>query len=180
VAASKARYSTNVGSHFNMDKRVLLFLTLTSCTFETVELTERGIILDSKDDNSSYKELLQPGTYTIPFYDDFVKIEITPKDYNDEFNCLTKDEKTIRVEGFMQYYPIPDQVTELYKDYGYKFVDYLIIPEFRAAIRRAIMKYDSSHLDKSSIEAFAHQSLDSVLNKGHVATQDFKIDWVKY
>ena len=162
-----------------MDKRViLLLLTFTSCSIETVELTERGIILDNKNDNSSYKELLGPGTHVIPFYDDFVKIEIIPKDYEDEFNCLTKDEKEIRVKVFMQYYPIPDQVTELYKEYGVNFVDYFVIPEFRAAIRKSIITSDSSKLDKNRIEERAHQLIDSVLNKGHIATQNFKIDWV--
>jgi len=179
-AASERHHcrNTNVGGHFNMDRKVILILlVLTSCTFETVNLTERGIILDDKDDTSSSKEVLQPGTHLIPMYDDFVKIEIIPKDYEDEFKCLTKDEKEVIVKAKVQYYPITDQVADLYRNFGDNYFEYFVRPEFRAAIRESIGQYDSVTIDKTKIELRAKNILDSVYNHGHIGIQNFKIDW---
>ncbi|MBS1553547.1 MAG: hypothetical protein JSU09_01360 [Bacteroidetes bacterium] len=150
---------------------------MTSCTLEIVNLTERGIILDDKDDISSSKEILQPGTHLIPMYDDFVKIEIIPKDYEDEFKCLTKDKREVIVKAKVQYYPIPDQVADLYSDFGDNYFEYFVTPEFRAAIRKSIGQYDSMAIDKTKIELRVKKILDSVYNHGHIAIQNFKIDW---
>jgi regulator of protease activity HflC (stomatin/prohibitin superfamily) len=162
-----------------MDDRIALtfLLLLTSCTIETVNSDYKGLLIDNRENHASSKEVLQPGKHLIPVYDDLVLIRIAPTDYNDEFDCLTKDEKLIRVFTTVQYHPISEEIAQLYTSWGNNFFDYFIVPEFRATIRNTFKKYDSLNLNKAEIETLAIHGLDSVYKKGHIAIKNFNVDW---
>ncbi len=159
---------------------IIILLTLTSCTVEQVSSTERGVVLYDKQNSSSHKEILGPGTHYIPIYDDVVKVDILPKTYVDEFDCLTKDEKPIRIKTSMMCFPIPDQVDSLFEMYRDKYYEILIIPELRAAVRNSVSQYDSSALtaNKEIIADWLSSNLQKTYNDRHAAMNDFKIEWL--
>lgn len=159
---------------------VVVFILIASfSTFITVQPGERAIVFRPWTGGLDKDHILSEGIHLIaPWNKTFVydvrehSIEFTQKeDAYGELDVLDKNGLTIQVEVTVRFYPVFTKIGYIHEQFGVDYVNKLVIPEVRSAVRKIMGQYDAEELystKRQEVEQKIIDETESVLSKNYI------------
>lgn len=122
----------------------MLVLPLVGCGVEQVDEGYRGIktIWGKVDGNP-----LKPDIYFYnPISTDIFEMKVREELLEESTECFTKDTQTVKVTYALAYYPEPDKIGEIYKQFGGDWVTKVVNPAVVGSLKDAIGQYIADDL----------------------------------
>ncbi len=158
---------------------IVVFVLIGSLsTFITVQPGQRAIVfrpwsggLDKKDILAEGIHIIAPWNKTYTYDVREHSIEFSNKGKYGELDVLDKNGLTIQVEVTVRFYPIYNKIGYIHERFGKGYVDKLVIPEVRSAVRKVMGQYDAEQIystKRQEVEQKIIDETEAVLGKNYI------------
>lgn len=123
---------------------VLIAMSLTACGIEQVDEGSRGVkTVWGKVEGES----LTPGLYFYnPISSSIFELSVKEEKIVLQTNAFTKDTQTVTVEATVTYYPEPNNIQNLYSQFGRNWEEKIIAPSVLGSLKDSIGQYIADDL----------------------------------
>lgn len=160
----------------------VVILILSFSTFITIQPGFRGVVFRPWTGGLDKDHILNEGVHLIaPWNKVFVydvreqAISFTSKtEENSDYGALDvldKNGLTIHVEVTVRFYPVYDKIGYIHEQFGKGYVDKLVIPEVRSAVRKIMGQYDAEEIystKRQEVEQRIIDETESVLGQNYI------------
>lgn len=160
----------------------VVVLVLSFSTFITIQPGFRGVVFRPWTGGLDKNHILNEGVHLIaPWNKVFVydvreqAISFTSKsNQNSDYGALDvldKNGLTIHVEVTVRFYPIYNKIGYIHEQFGKGYVDKLVIPEVRSAVRKIMGQYDAEEIystKRQEVEQRIIDETENVLSKNYI------------
>ncbi|MBT1705369.1 prohibitin family protein [Chryseosolibacter indicus] len=148
-----------------------VLLGLSSSIFYTINATQRAVVFYKFGEGLNKDYVVQPGVHMkAPWNDVFIyDVQETSKDEN--MDVLDKSGLSIHVDITVRFKPIADKIGYIYEKFNVSYVDVLVIPEVRSAVRQVMGRYTAEEIystKRAEVEATIKEESEKVLNANNV------------
>ena len=154
---------------------VLLTIIILSNIFVLLDATERGVIFRKVINKGIDKENVLGAGYNIMApWDELKVFEISEQQIEETMDVLSKDGLSISLDVSLRYRPNPEEIGYLYESFQNNYVERLIRPELRSAVRKVIGQYTPEELyasKRQEIEDRIEESTREVLNSNYIVLE---------
>lgn len=125
---------------------IVAMLTMTSCTYESIDENQVGILVQRPYlFGSDGTQVLHPGRHVIAESSSLYLMDATPHRFVEKFtNLTTKDKSDVDFDFTFVMKIDPDKADVLYRGWGFEWYERNLEKEFRRSIRNKGMSYDMS------------------------------------
>ena len=152
----------------------LLFLFLASSAFLTIEAGERGVLFRPLTSGLDKENLYQPGFHVVAPWNDMFVYEVREQQLTEQLEVLSSNGLTIGTEVTVRVAPQTDKIGELHESFGSGYIDRLIKPEIRSAVREVIGRYTPEELystKRAEVQTGIQESLEKALGNNYINLQ---------
>ena len=152
---------------------VLALVVLVVAAFVTIEPGKVGIQVLFGQTSS---EVLQPGIHLINPLEEIVRMDIRTQAYtmsaktnegqvkgDDAIQVLSRDGLTLQLEVTVQYHLSPSSAPNVYTTIGLDYVEKIVRPEIRSALREAAVNYPATDLYSSKRDDYTNLVRDKLV-----------------
>jgi len=160
----------------------ILVIVLGSYTFKVVEPGERGIIFRKFTTGLDKEHIFQPGFYIIAPWNDFYIYSVREQSREETMDILDKNGLSINVDVTVRFNPTYNKVGYLHEKFGKFYVDVLVIPEVRSAVRTIMGKYIAEEIystKRTQVEAEIIKTTEDVLKDNFIDMKALLIRSIK-
>lgn len=125
---------------------VVLGLIFFTKTFVILQPTERGVVFKKYTSGLDVENIKGEGLNIIAPWNDVIIFQIQEQQIEETMDVLSKDGLSINLDVSLRFRPMPDQVGYLYRKFKTGYVESLIRPELRSAVRQIIGQYTPEEL----------------------------------
>ena len=154
---------------------VLLFvLFLASSAFLTIESGERGVLFRRFSGGLDKDNLYTPGFHIVAPWNDMYVYEVREQQITEQLEVLSSNGLTIGTEVTVRIAPQTDKIGELHETFGRSYIDRLIKPEIRSAVREVIGRYTPEELystKRAEVQTGIQESLEAALGNNFINLQ---------
>jgi regulator of protease activity HflC (stomatin/prohibitin superfamily) len=147
---SDQRYRTSQGKLVSF--AVLGFLILmvlvifSSATFITIDAGERGVLFRRFGGGLDKENIYTPGFHVLAPWNTMYRYEVREKQVEEKIDALSNNGLNIALDVTIRVHPKYDKIGDLHGEFGTDYVNTLIRPEVRSAVREAIGKFTPEEL----------------------------------
>ncbi len=133
---------------------VIVLIIFGSATFKIIQAGERGVIFRPFGSGLDKENIYDAGMHIIAPWNDMYIYDV--KEQSIEFSAdnpvyttldvLDKNGLTIEVEVTIRFYPSYDKVGIIHEKFGQEYIEKLVIPEVRSAVRKIMGKYKAEEI----------------------------------
>lgn len=152
---------------------VLLF-TLASSTFLTIDAGERGVLFRRFGEGLDKANIYQPGFHVVAPWNTMYVYEVREQQISEPMEVLSSNGLTIGTDVTVRVAPKVDKIGELHETFGRDYVDRLIKPEIRSAVREIIGRYTPEELystKRAEVTTSIQENLALALGRNYVNLQ---------
>ncbi|MCB0522278.1 MAG: prohibitin family protein [Lewinellaceae bacterium] len=149
----------------------VLFLILTSSTFLTIEPGERGVIFRPFGTGLDKENLFQPGFHVIAPWNKMYIYDVRENQIEEEMEVLSSNGLNIKVDVTVRVHPDFDKIGDLHENFGVDYLNSLVRPEVRSAVRQVIGRFQPEELYSSKreeVQSSIHKDIQENLGKNFV------------
>lgn len=149
----------------------VLLLILTSSTFLTLEPGERGVIFRPFGSGLDKEHLFQPGFHIIAPWNTMFIYDVRENQIEEEMEVLSSNGLNIKVDVTVRIHPDFDKIGELHENFGKDYLNSLVRPEVRSAVRQVIGRFQPEELYSSKreeVQSMIHKDIEENLAKNFV------------
>jgi regulator of protease activity HflC (stomatin/prohibitin superfamily) len=145
---------------------------LSSSIFYTINATQRAVIFYKFSEEGLAKDkVIQPGVHMkAPWNDVFVyDVQETSRDEN--MDVLDKSGLSIHVDVTVRFKPISEKIGYIYEKFNTAYVDVLVIPEVRSAVRQVMGRFTAEEIystKRAEVEATIKSESEKILHANNV------------
>ena len=153
---------------------VIVLLMFSNSTFVTIDAGERGVIFRPFSSGLDKENVYQPGFHVLAPWNDMFVYEVREKQFEEEMEVLSSNGLNIKVDVTARVRPNFGQIGELHENFGREYVDRLIRPEVRSAVRQVIGKFTPEELystKRDEVETLIAENLGTVLTRNYIDLQ---------
>lgn len=157
---------------------VILVIIFSSNMFYTVKPGERAIIFRKFTTGLDKEHIYGPGFHIVAPWNDFIKYTVREQSREETLDVLDKNGLTLNVDVFVRYNPIYKQIGYLHENIGQGYVNIVVIPEVRSAVRRIMGKFAAEEIystRRAEVEQEIYDETESVLKKKDIEMQTLLI-----
>lgn len=161
---------------------VAIILILGSSSFKTIPPGERGVIFRQFTTGLDKEHVLQPGFHVIMPWNELYIYEVREQKVDETMDILDKNGLSIEVDITCRFNPTYNRIGYLHERFGKTYVNRLIIPEIRSAVRNVMGKYIAEDIyskKRAEVETQIINQTDSVLMKNDVDMKTLLIRSIK-
>ena len=125
---------------------VIFVFIIFSKSFIILQPTERGVVFKKYTSGLDVENVLGEGLNIVAPWNDVFKFQIAEKSIEETMDVLSKDGLSIKIDVTLRYRPIPSKIGYLYRSFKDDYVNDLIRPEVRSAVREVIGQYTPEEL----------------------------------
>ncbi len=148
-----------------------LFMILTSSTFLTIDAGERGVIFRPFSTGLDKANVYQPGFHVIAPWNTMYVYDVREKQLEEEMEVLSSNGLNIRVDVTVRVHPTFGQIGELHENFGKEYLNSLVRPEVRAAVRKVIGRFQPEELystKREEVQAMITEDIEANLIKNFI------------
>jgi regulator of protease activity HflC (stomatin/prohibitin superfamily) len=152
---------------------LFVLMGISSSIFYTINATQRAVIFYKFSEQGLVKDnVIQPGVHLkAPWNDVFVyDVQETSKDEN--MDVLDKSGLSIHVDVTVRFKPIAEKIGYIYEKFNTAYVDVLVVPEVRSAVRQVMGRYTAEEIystKRAEVEATIKAESEKILHANNVA-----------
>ena len=125
---------------------VIFVFIIFSKSFIILQPTERGVVFKKYTTGLDVYNVLGEGLNIVAPWNDVFTFQIAEKSIEETMDVLSKDGLSIKIDVTLRYRPIPSKIGYLYRSFKDDYVNDLIRPEVRSAVREVIGQYTPEEL----------------------------------
>lgn len=150
---------------------VIFLLIIFSKSFIILQPTERGVVFKKYTTGLDVDNVLGEGLNIVAPWNDVFKFQIAEKSIEETMDVLSKDGLSIKIDVTLRYRPIPNKIGFLYRSFKDDYVNDLIRPEVRSAVREVIGQYTPEELyasKRQEIEDKIDVMTENILKENYI------------
>ncbi|HEY0740197.1 MAG TPA: prohibitin family protein [Chryseosolibacter sp.] len=150
---------------------LFVLMGLSSSIFYTINATQRAVIFYKFGQGLDKDNVIYPGVHLkAPWNDVFVyNVQETSQDEN--MDVLDKSGLSIHVDVTVRFKPISDKIGYIYEKFNVDYVNVLVIPEVRSAVRQVMGRYTAEEIystKRAEVEATIKAESEKILHANNV------------
>jgi len=161
---------------------LVIILIFSSSMFKMLHPGERGVIFRPFTTGLDRDHVLQPGFHVIAPWNDLYVYEVREQKVDETMDILDKNGLSIEVDITCRFNPSYDRIGFLHERFGESYVERLIVPEIRSAVRNVMGKYiaeDIYSMKRAEVESQIINQTDSILKTNNVDMKALLIRSIK-
>jgi regulator of protease activity HflC (stomatin/prohibitin superfamily) len=144
---------------------------ISSSLFYTINATQRAVIFYKFGSGLDKDNVIQPGFHTkSPWNEVYVyNVQETARDEN--MDILDKSGLSIHVDVTVRFNPMPDKIGYIYEKFNVDYVNVLVVPEVRSAVRQVMGRFTAEEIystKRAEVEATIKSECEKILNANNV------------
>lgn len=144
---------------------LVAFLVLTRTTFLTIEPGHSGVLFKRFAGGLDKDKVYTQGFHVVAPWNKMFIYDVRIAEKFEQMEVLSKNGLTIVVDLSLRYRPIAEELGYLHDEIGTGYLDRIIMPEIRSAVREVIGKYNEEELYSSKREAIQTEIFERTSEK---------------
>lgn len=152
---------------------IILFVILgiSSNLFYTINATQRAVVFYKFGEGLNKTDVIQPGFHMkAPWNEVFIfNVQETSQDEN--MDVLDKSGLSIHVDISVRFKPIAENIGYIYEKFNLDYVNVLVVPEVRSAVRQVMGRYTAEEIystKRAEVEATIKEESEKILHANNV------------
>lgn len=149
---------------------ILLVIILTNI-FVILQPTERGVVFKKYTTGLDVDNIKGEGLNVVAPWNDVIIFQIDEQQIEETMDVLSKDGLSISIDVSLRFRPKPDEIGYLYRSFRNGYVEKLIRPELRSAVRQIIGQYTPEELyatKRQEIESRIETKTEEILDNNYI------------
>lgn len=149
----------------------IVFMTLSSSLFYTIEATERAVVFYPFGDGLDKDHVIPPGTHLKAPWNDVYAYRVNETSSEENMDVLDKNGLSIHVDISVRFFPLPEKIGYVHENFTRDYVNILVIPEVRSTVRQVMGRYTAEEIystKRAEVELSIKDETETVLNKNYV------------
>ncbi len=150
---------------------VVILLIVVSNIFVILQPTERGVVFKKYTTGLDVDNIKGEGLNIIAPWNDVIIFRIEEQQIEETMDVLSKDGLSISIDVSLRFRPKPEEIGYLYRAFRNSYIESLIRPELRSAVRKIIGQYTPEELyatKRQEIETKIEQSTREILDDNFI------------
>ena len=150
---------------------LVALLMFSNSTFMTIDSGERGVIFRPFSSGLDKENIYPPGFHVVAPWNDMYIYEIRERQLEEEMEVLSSNGLNIKVDVTARINPAFGQIGELHETFGREYMERLVRPEIRSAVRQVIGKFTPEELystKRDEVQTLITTSLETVLAENYI------------
>lgn len=150
---------------------LIVIFALSSSLFYTVEAGQRAVIFKKFGDGLEKDNIIQPGFHTKAPWNEKYVYDVQENTSDENMDILDKNGLSIHVDVSVRYKMIEDKIGYIHETFGTNYVQKLIIPEVRSAVRQVMGRYSAEEIystKRAEVEATIKTESEKTLQANNV------------
>ncbi len=156
---------------------IIVIVSLSSSIFFTIKPGEEAVIFKKFGIGLDKENIFGEGFHMKAPWNPIYRYEIRENAIEEPIDVLDKNNMTINLDVTARFRPYPDRIGYLHERFGENYVEKLIRPEIRSAVRRVIGQYTAEELS-STKRADIERTIEIEI-KETLGTKENNIELVK-
>jgi len=161
---------------------LLVLILFGSSMFYTIQPGERAIIFKKFTEGLVKDKIYTPGFHVIAPWNDLIKYDVREQRSEETLDVLDRNGLTLNVDVFVRYNPVMEKIGYLHEEIGPSYVNRVVIPEVRSAVRRIMGKFTAEEIystQRAEVEEEIYNETEIVLMNKNVDMQTLLIRSIK-
>jgi regulator of protease activity HflC (stomatin/prohibitin superfamily) len=153
-----------------------------SSMFKVVHPGERAVIFRKFTTGLDKEHIYSPGFYIIAPWNDFYVYDVREQSREETMDILDKNGLAINVDVTVRFNPEYDKIGYLHEKFGKRYVDVLVVPEVRSAVRTVMGKYIAEEIystKRTEVEREIIQETADILKRNYIDMKALLIRSIK-
>lgn len=149
----------------------IILVSLSSSLFYTVQSTERAIIFYPFGQGLDVDHVIDQGTHWKAPWNDVYTYKVNEMSSEENMDILDKNGLSIHVDITVRYFPIPEKVGYVHQKFTQSYVEVLVIPEVRSAVRQVMGRYTAEEIystKRAEVESAIKTETERILSANFV------------
>lgn len=148
----------------------VLVIGLSSSIFYTVDAGERAVIFYKFGGGLDKENVLTPGFGMKAPWNTLHVYEVRENSIEEKMDVLDKNGLSINVDVTLRFHPIYAQIGHLHENFGVGYVNTLVIPEVRSAVRQVMGRFTAEEIystKRGEVEAMIKTETEKTLQENN-------------
>lgn len=151
-----------------------LFMILTSSTFLTIDAGERGVLFRPFSTGLDKENIYQPGFHIVAPWNSMYIYDVREKQLEEAMEVLSSNGLNIKVDVTVRVHPSYDKIGDLHETFGNDYLNSLVRPEVRSAVRKVIGRFQPEELystKREEVQSMISEDIENSLKANYVTLQ---------
>lgn len=149
---------------------IVLLVVLTNI-FVILQPTERGVVFKKYTSGLDVDDIKGEGLNIVAPWNDVIVFRIEEQQIEETMDVLSKDGLSISIDVSLRFRPKPNDIGYLYRAFKNNYIENLIRPELRSAVRKIIGQYTPEELyasKRQEIETKIEENTRMILDENYI------------
>lgn len=150
---------------------LFILFGISSSIFFTINATQRAVIFRKFSTGLDKDNIIQPGFHTKAPWNDIYIYNVQEISKDENMDVLDKSGLSIHVDVTVRFNPKPDKIGYIYEKFNVDFIEVLVVPEVRSAVRQVMGRYTAEEIystKRAEVEATIKAESEKVLLNNNV------------
>jgi len=150
---------------------LIAIIMFSNSTFLTIDSGERGVLFRTFGDGLDKENVYQPGFHMVAPWNTMYVYEVREAQLEEEMEVLSSNGLNIKVDVTARIRPNYDQIGNIHETFGRQYMERLVRPEVRSAVRQVIGKFTPEELystKRDEVQTLITEELSSVLSTNYI------------
>lgn len=125
---------------------LMVLVVFSSATFVTIDAGERGVLFRRFGGGLDMENIYRPGFHVLAPWNTMHRYDVREKQLEEKIDALSNNGLNIALDVTVRIHPAYDEIGFLHENFGQDYLNTLIRPEVRSAVREAIGKFTPEEL----------------------------------
>jgi regulator of protease activity HflC (stomatin/prohibitin superfamily) len=144
---------------------------ISSSLFYTVQADERAVIFYKFGSGLDKENVIQPGFHSKAPWNDVYIYTVRETATDENMDVLDKNGLPIHVDVTVRFFPVPEKIGYIHEKFNRGYVNTLIIPEARSAVRQVMGRYTAEEIystKRAEVENTIKSECENILSQNNV------------
>jgi len=150
---------------------LFIIFGISSSLFYTIEAGQRAVVFKKFGSGLEKDNIIQPGFHTKAPWNEVYVYDVQENTSDENMDILDKSGLSIHVDVSVRYKMIEDKIGYIHETFGVNYVQKLIIPEVRSAVRQVMGRYTAEEIystKRAEVESTIKAESEKVLQANNV------------
>lgn len=150
---------------------LMVLVIFSSATFLTIDAGERGVLFRRFSGGLDKENIYAPGFHILAPWNTMHRYDVREKQIEEKIDALSNNGLNIAVDVTVRVNPAYDKIGDLHEKFGQDYVNTLIRPEVRSAVREAIGKFTPEELystKRDEVQTLIQTELEASLIENYI------------
>lgn len=127
----------------------IALLTFSNSTFITLQPGERGVLFERFGEGLDKENIYTPGFHVVAPWNDLFVYPVREQQLDEQMSVLSNNGLKIEVDVTVRVNPKYNKIGDLHEKFGRDYINTLVRPEIRSAVRNIIGRFEPEELYSS-------------------------------